>query len=150
MDELLSYPCFRQFLYGFSWLRYVPPVERILCGTGGALALDLLQKMDGSAQRVRKDGHKGKEIWDGIIAPKQTGQELEVSHGRNQRKHDNWEEWPRAICHVGVAHQIQSEMFLLKTYRGCAGRMRGPKGPAGGQPRRAISEPAPELALSPG
>lgn len=129
MDELLSYPCFRQFLYGFSWLRYNPTVEWILCGVGGDLALDLLQKMDGSAQRVRKGRRKGKEIGDGIIAPKQTGQELEVSHGRNQLKHDNWEGWPSAICYVSVAHQIQSAMFPLKTHRECTERMRGPKGP---------------------
>lgn len=58
MDELLSYTCFRQFLYGVSWLKYNPAVEWILCGTGGGVALDLLHKMDGSAQRVRKDKHK--------------------------------------------------------------------------------------------
>lgn len=55
MDELLSYTCFRQFLYGVSWLKYKPTTEWILCEIGGGLALDLLQKMDGSAQRVRKD-----------------------------------------------------------------------------------------------
>lgn len=67
MDELLSYTCFRQFLYGFSWLRYNPSIEWILCGIGGNLALDLLRKMGGSAQRVRKKiGIKGRKSVMGL------------------------------------------------------------------------------------